>query len=283
MIVMSAILQTYLSLAFLVLMPITGGVISALHESNPRGLLVQKPSMWNRLILVAEHENTADWTVFYGESTIINSLLNRPLKALGPVQQPTSSAILRMVLRVCIIGQWAFALGSAATKDWDAYFITFWVAFCIFMQAYTMPPEKGAKEWMKSYAGIHIERYHTQLSSRRALLNTIIALNPDSFSLSPEGKQEDRSKFSSEAMKWIDPILGTSPGRERWEKGTLEAMNNAARDEEDQESKFFKKEWDKEYKKDFWAPFIDEGIYMADEIKKQASLPGRIKDVKSDV
>ncbi|KAI2472377.1 hypothetical protein F4781DRAFT_383452 [Annulohypoxylon bovei var. microspora] len=283
MTVMSIILQTYLSLAFLALMPVTGGIVSTLHGSSPRGLLVQKPTRWNRLILVAEHENTTDWTVFYGEATILNSLINRPLKPLDPGPQPTFSTFLRIVLRVLILGQWALALGSAATKDWDAYFITFWIAFCIFMQAYVMPPEKGAKEWMKSYAGIRIERSHTQLSSRRALLNTIIALNPDSFALPPGSQLEDRTKFSREAMKWIDPILGATSGRERWEKATLKAMNNATKDK-NQESKFSRAEWDEEYKRDFWAPFILEGICMADKIKEQANLPGRInEDRKSEV
>ncbi|KAI1100206.1 hypothetical protein F4804DRAFT_319649 [Jackrogersella minutella] len=277
MIVMSIILQTYLSLAFLILMPVTGGIVFILHGSNPRGLLVQKPTRWNRLILVAEHENTTDWIAFYGESTILNSLINRPLKPLSTVRQSTSNTFLRIVLRVLILGQWALALGAAATKNWNAYFITFWIAFCIFMQAYVMPPVKGAKEWMKSYAGIQIERYHTQLSSRRALLNTMIALNPDSFALPPGQEQEDRSKFSSEAMKWIDPILGMTSSRERWEKATLEAMNNVAKDE-DQDAKISRAEWDEEYKKDFWTPFIIEGIYMADKIKEHANLPGRMNE-----
>ncbi|KAI1206346.1 uncharacterized protein F4807DRAFT_236774 [Annulohypoxylon truncatum] len=277
MIVMSVILRTYLSFTFLILMPVTGGVLFALHGSNPRGLLVHKATRWNRLILVAEHENTTDWVAFYGEATILNSLINRPLKPLGSVQKPASYISLRVALRVLILGQWALALGAAATKDWNAYFITFWISFCIFMQAYVMPPERGAKEWMKSYAGIRIERYHTQLSSRRALLNTIIALNPDSFSLRPGTQQEDRSRFSSEAMKWIDPILGVTSGRERWEEATLKAMNHAVKDE-GQEGKSSRAEWEEEYKKDFWAPFIMEGIYMADKIKEQANLPGRTNE-----
>lgn len=277
MIAMSVILRTYLSLAFLVLMPVTGGVVFALHGSNPRGLRVQTPTKWNRLILVAEHENTMDWIVFYGETTILNSLINRPLKPLGSAQVPASSILLRLLLRVLVLGQWALALGSAATKDWDAYFITFWISFCIFMQAYIMPPVTGAKEWMKSHAGIQIERYHTKLSSRRALLNTIIALNPDSFELLPGEQQEDHSKLSRDAMKWIDPILGTASSRERWEKATLEAMNNSVKDG-NREDEISRAEWDEEYAQDFWAPFVIEGICMANKIKKQANLPDRTNE-----
>ncbi|KAI0158320.1 hypothetical protein GGR57DRAFT_510489 [Xylariaceae sp. FL1272] len=225
MIMMSGILQTWLSLAFLALMPLTGVVVFMLHGSNPRSLLVEKSTRWNRLILVAEHENATDWIAFYGESTIVNSLLNRQFKPLGPVKGPSASITLRMILRVLILGQWAIALGAAAIKDWNAYFITFWISFCIFMQAYVMPPEKGARQWMKSYAGIKLERYSTTLSSRRALLNTIIALNPDTFALLPGGTTEDRAQFQAQAMKWIDPILVGGLARSRWEDATLEAMN----------------------------------------------------------
>ncbi|KAI3324924.1 hypothetical protein HD806DRAFT_459472 [Xylariaceae sp. AK1471] len=285
MIVMSGILQTWLSLAFLVLMPITGGVVFALHGSNPRRLLVEKPTRWNRLILVAEHENTTDWVAFYGETTILNSLLNRPLKPLGSEDMSALTTILRMILRVLILGQWAIALGAAAVKDWNAYFITFWIAFCIFMQAYVMPPEKGAKEWMKSYAGIQIERYYTTLSSRRALLNTIIALNPDTFALLPGTTQDDKDKFAPEAMKWIDTILVTGPERAKWEEATLKAMNKITthsplKNTEVSGSHALSTEWEEEYKKEFWAPFILEGIYMAAKIKEEAKLPGRINDYK---
>ncbi|KAI0906491.1 hypothetical protein F4823DRAFT_75919 [Ustulina deusta] len=287
MVVMSGILRTWLSLAFQVLMPITGVVVFMLHGSNPRCLLVEKPTRWNRLVLVAEHENTTDWVAFYGESTIVNSLLNRPLKPQGSVKRPLVTAGLRMILRVLILGQWAIALGAAAIKDWNAYFITFWISFCIFMQAYVMPPEKGAKQWMKSYAGIKIERYRTTLSSRRALLNTIIALNPDTFALLPGGNKEDRDKFAAEAMKWIDPILVEGPARTKWEKATLEAMNSVIghsppRKTTVPESIAPDAEWKEEYKNEFWAPHVLEGIYLATKIKEEAKLPGRVRDRKSN-
>ncbi|KAI1490445.1 hypothetical protein F5X96DRAFT_694669 [Biscogniauxia mediterranea] len=285
MIVMSGILQTWLSLAFLVLMPITGVVVLGIHGSNPRRLLVEKPTRWNRLILVAEHENTTNWMAFYGETTILNSLLNRPLKPLDSGERTPLTTMLRMVLRVLILGQWAIVLGAAAVKNWNAYFITFWIAFCIFMQAYVMPPEQGAKEWMKSYAGIQIQRCHTTLSSRRALLNTIIALNPDTFSLLPGTDQDNRDNFAPGAMKWIDPILGTGPERVKWEEATLKAMNDITthfppKKTKNPESNVPSAEWKEEYKKEFWAPFILEGIYMAAKIREEANLPGRTNDHK---
>ncbi|KAI0532029.1 hypothetical protein GGR58DRAFT_518048 [Xylaria digitata] len=275
MVLMSGILRAWLSLAFLVLMPITGVIVFILHGSNPRCLLVEKPTRWNRLI------------AFYGESTIINSLLNRPLKPLGSVKRPPIATSLRIILRVFILGQWAIALGAAAIKDWNAYFVTFWISFCIFMQAYVMPPEKGAKQWMKSYASIKIERYRTTLSSRRALLNTIIALNPDTFALLPGENREDRDRFAAEAMKWIDPILVEGPTRTRWEEATLKAMNSAIGHSlpgktEVPESIAPDAEWKEEYKNEFWAPHVLEGIYVATKIKEETKLPGQVRDHKSN-
>ncbi|KAJ2986458.1 hypothetical protein NUW58_g5019 [Xylaria curta] len=287
MVVMSSILRTWLSLAFLILMPITGVVIFMLHGSTPRRLLVEKPTRWNRLALVAEHENTTDWIAFYGESTIVNSLLNRPLKPLGSVKRPPVTTGLRMILRVLILGQWGIALGAAAIKDWNAYFITFWISFCIFMQAFVMPSEKGAKQWMKSHAGIKIERYSTTLSSRRALLNTIVALNPDTFALLPGGIKEDRGRFAAQAMKWIDPILVEGPARTRWEEATLEAMNTVIRHSPTGTTKGPRCDapdagWKEKYKNEFWAPYVLEGIYLATKIKEEAKLPGRVQNHKSN-
>lgn len=78
-VIMSGILQCYLSLMFLIVVPATGIVIFFLYGSTPR-LLDESGSGYNRLVVVAEHMNAADWTVFYGENTIINSFLNRPLE-----------------------------------------------------------------------------------------------------------------------------------------------------------------------------------------------------------
>ncbi|KAI0002609.1 hypothetical protein F4779DRAFT_622243 [Xylariaceae sp. FL0662B] len=284
MIAMSAILQTYLSLAFLVLMPLTGSVVLVLYGINPRRLLVNSASEFNRLILVAEHLNATDWIVFYGESTILNSLLNRPLEPRGPKKRPAHTAVLRMILRIFVVGQWALALGASATKDWNAYFICFWIALCIIVHAYMIPPQREAKEWMKSYAGFQMERYQTRLSSRRALLNTVVALNPDTFALLRETQKEDRTKLDDEAVKWIDPILERGLSRTKWEQATLGAMNEAAAQAspEDMEmdakhrESFPSEEWKREYQKEYWSPFITEGIYMAAKIREKANLPGRM-------
>jgi hypothetical protein len=65
---LSGILQCYLSLAFAVIVPITGSVAFSLYGSIPRRLLVEKINVYNRLIVAAEHMNTVGWIVFYGES-----------------------------------------------------------------------------------------------------------------------------------------------------------------------------------------------------------------------
>ncbi len=284
MITMSVILETYISLAFLVLMPMTGSVVVLLYGINPRRLLVNGASQFNRLILVTEHENAVDWTIFYGESTIVNSLLNRPLEPVGPKKHATHTAALRMILRVFIMGQWALALAAAATQDWNAYFICFWIWLCIFVHAYIIPPPGEAREWMKSYAGIQMERYRTVLSSRRALLNTIVALNPDTFAAPHGAQKEDRTQLYEGAMQWIDPILERGPSRTKWEKATMRAMNEAATQNSAEDlgvdmissTSYPSQEWKQEYQGEYWSRFILEGIYMAAKIREQANLPGRM-------
>lgn len=304
MIVMSGILQCYLSLAFVMAVPVTGSIVFSLYGSTPRRLLVEKVSAYNRLIVAAEHMNTMDWIVFYGESTVVNSLLNRPLEPTGPQISRVVSVPLRMVLRILILGQWALVLGAAALKDWNSYFITFWIAFCIFSHAYLIPPRMEANDWMKSCAHIRLERYQTQLSSRRALLNTIIALNPDTFSWSEpkqqegsepkqqEGsepkQQEDRTKLYDGAMRWVNPVLAPGDSRTKWEQATRAAMNEAAERYsaemlassmwQSKKGDVLSPKWNDSYptgKANYWKPFILEGIHMAAKIKREANLSGR--------
>lgn len=288
MIVMSAILQTWLSLAFLALIPTTGAAIFYLHGGPPRRLLVQDRSDFVRLLVVSEHYNTADWRVIYGESTVVNSLLNRPLKKEGVQLPPLTTAALRLVLRACIVGQWALAIGAAATKDWDAYFITAWIGFSIFSHAYLVPPASGARDWFRFQAGLRMRRFSTPLSSRRALINTIAALNPDTFAVDRSTGVRDASRFYAEGMRWIDPILAPSDNRTLWEEATRKAMAEAPEHLAGDDAAFkrfrglpfdcLSPAWNDEFKdrgRCYWAKMIPEGIYMAAKLKRVGGLPDR--------
>ncbi|KAF7586205.1 hypothetical protein BBP40_009296 [Aspergillus hancockii] len=287
MIIMSGILQCYLALAFLVAVPVTGLVVSALYGCKPRRLLVDGHSSYNRLALLTEHMNSMDWIVFYGESTIVNSLLNRPLEPSDDAVSSPTASWLQGMLRILILGQWGLVIGAAALKNWDAFFITFWVVLCIFSHAYLIPPSLGAKDWMRLNARIRIERVGTQVSSRRALLNTIIALNPDSFAWSASKQQEDRSKLDESGMRWVNPVLAPSSSRSQWEEATRRAMNEAAERYSnaelasamwhDEKGGVLSAEWNTGYPSDkyYWKPFILEGIHMAAKIRQEASVPGR--------
>ncbi|KAL6231300.1 hypothetical protein BDW75DRAFT_47986 [Aspergillus navahoensis] len=287
MTLMSGILQCYVALAFLVAIPATGLVISALFGSRPRKLLVEDRSPYNRLVLVAKHMNHADWILFYGESSIVNSLLNRPLEPTGGAVPPLAVWLLRVLLRILILGQWGLVIAVAAMQEWDAFFVTFWLVFCILSHAYLLPPSIGAKDWMRYNAGIRIERFGTQLSSRRALLNTVIALNPDSFALVPSTQDVDWSKFNRDGIRWVDPILAEGNSRSQWEEATRRAMKEAAERYEneqlassmwhDKQGEMLSADWNSDYSesKNYWKPFILEGIHMAAKIRQETALPGR--------
>jgi hypothetical protein len=287
-IIMSGFFQCYLSLAFLLLTLATGIITFFLYGSTPRRLLNHNGSGFNRLIVVAEHMNSMDWTIFYGDSTVINSLLNRPLEPAGLHVSRSASIIFRMALRIFILGQWGLVLGAAALKDWNAYFITFWIVVCVFSHAYLIPSVTSVNDWMKHRANIKFERYKTQLSSRRALLNTIMALNPDTFFWNEDSKQEDRARFSNDSLGWIDPILAQGSSRTAWESATRAAMDEALQKYtiemlsspqwQSNKDNILLPTWSSVYpstKQNYWKPFILEGIHIAAKIKQEARLSGR--------
>jgi len=119
-----------------------------------------------------------------------------------------------------------------------------------------------------------MQRYRTHLSSRRTLLNTIMALNPATFPLDLKTGQNDLFCFRKEALKWINPILEPGAGRTRWEEASLKAMREER--EQSPKSPFPSDHWRREYGKDYWNPFILEGIEIAARIRLEAKLPDEI-------
>jgi hypothetical protein len=285
LIILGVVSNCYLAVAFLIIVPLSGSIVSLMYGNRPRKLLVTSTSDYNRLVVVAENMNTSDWTVFYGESTIVNSLLNRPLE---PNRSKGSTSVLgRLALRILIFGQWAIAIGASATADWNAFYISFWIMVGIFAHAYLIPPRIEVGQWMKSSGGIRMERFRTQLSSRRALLNTIMALNPDTFGINKTTKEEDHSVLFPGALKWIDSVLEAGPARTRWQEATRAAMAECPTgytEEQlkspqywDIEGSFLSEQWRETYNQegDYWKPFVCEGIVMASKIVSLAKLSGR--------
>ncbi|KAK2831919.1 hypothetical protein FQN49_007037 [Arthroderma sp. PD_2] len=286
MLVMSAFLETWISFAFYLLIPTTGLVVFALHGSRPRRLLVDRPSDYIRLLLISEHMNSAEWIVVYGESSIVNSLLNRPLEPTGAPLSAASTTVSRFLLRTCIIGQWALVLAAAATKDWNAYFICFWVSFSIFSQAYLLTPTRVARAWARELVNLKFERLSTRLSSRRSLLNAVVALNPDSFSRNEAGAV-NLKQFNAQGLRWIDPILQPSDNRSRWEEATRQAMEECHTElsAEDVDlsldkyrgtaDKFLSSAWNDSFSQqgNYWRDCIAEGLYVASKLRKAKDLP----------
>ena len=54
-VIMSAFFRTWISFAFLLLIPVTGIAVFCLYRSQPRRLLVEKESSYVRLLVVTEH------------------------------------------------------------------------------------------------------------------------------------------------------------------------------------------------------------------------------------
>ncbi|KAI0597232.1 hypothetical protein F4775DRAFT_561273 [Biscogniauxia sp. FL1348] len=279
-IIATILLECYLALTFLLNIIATGCLIWSMYGSRKRHLLIDNPNSLRRLVITTRHMNETNWIVFYGESQTINSLLNLPLKPRGPPRSPATYVILRAILRVVIIGQWVLALAAASTRDWNAYFIAFWIAICIVSQSYLLSPSLAARDWMRNL-GIDMKTFKTKLSSRHSLLNTIVALNPDTFVWDDENGRHDYTRVEKESFAWIDPILKTCRDRSRWEEATVQVMKKVAGENTDTIVsdtclqyllRLLHSDWVTEYGRERWSQSILEGIHMATKIKSVANL-----------
>ena len=184
--------------AYLLLMPICGLVIGYTHGGRGRVPIRRKRNPHDRLVVATDSVNACDWWAFYGDHNLVNPLLNMPLSR--PKHMRRQSPFFLWILRVLIIGQWALALGSCAFQGWDAIFISFWITFCACMSSYAYPTDVAVQDWMLYRVGVEVRKIRVKVSSRRALLSTLVCLNPD------------------DCTSWMDSILTKSPERQQWEQ-----------------------------------------------------------------
>jgi hypothetical protein len=206
--VMSILLSLYVATAYMLLMPLTGWMITITHGGNPRSLLDGQPSHNTRLILSTDSFNANKWWVFYGKSSILNSILNKPLYRNSKI--PHYQVGLHL-LRLMIGCQWVAAVGSCALQDWNALLIVFWISFCSLVSSYAYPPKKSVRDWLQHHCKLKIKKTSAEFSSRRSMLAAIVCLNPDT--------RENRTN-------WIDPILAKSEDRTEWEAATLRNLES---------------------------------------------------------
>ena len=114
--------RLYIAGVYLLLMPLTGLVVSYTHGGKPRRLLDGRPSPFKRLVVTTSSLNGNSWQAFYGESNTLNSLLNKPLVR---VATSSTSVPLRLLLRLLIVCQCLLTLGSCALQDWNALVVSF--------------------------------------------------------------------------------------------------------------------------------------------------------------
>ncbi|KAL2760167.1 hypothetical protein ACRALDRAFT_1079007 [Sodiomyces alcalophilus JCM 7366] len=288
----SIVSASWLLLTFLLLVTATGFVVSRLFPAGPRRLRVDRGSGYNRLVLSAQHMNATHWTIYYGESSVVNSLLNWPLRLERAPElrlvdgQEWQAVWLRRLLHMLILGQWAMTVGSAALKDWNAYGISFWIFFCILMNTWSFATEHSAGTWLRHVA-VGLERYTVRVSSRRTLLNLVLALNPDTFALDAQTQKTEVNRFSPGAVAWMDDILKAGDSRSAWEDASRLAMISAMEAKgielgtgvdksgiEKHEFMAAVEEGLERYTRMYWFDFIGEGIQVAQELTMAAGLGG---------
>ncbi|KAI0402668.1 hypothetical protein F4802DRAFT_574569 [Xylaria palmicola] len=277
LIVFTGLMHCWLSLAFLLVVPATGAAVSLTRGGKPRELRPVTPGRYDRIVVAALHMNETEWFVFYGETKLVNSLLSHQLRSRRFLD--THNWVSHTALRALILGQWALVVGAAALQAWDAYFITFWIVFCILSHTLVFPPERCAKDWAERAARVRFERFETLLSGRRPLLNTIMALNPETFPRDPVTGLENHEKLYEGGLLWIDPILKPGADRSRWEEATRRAMvavkNQSFTGKGDGDitvDGLEDRNWAKDYQESYWRNSIVEGMVVAKKIVEQAGL-----------
>lgn len=83
-----------------------------------------------------------------------------------------------------------------------------WIAFCAFISSYVCSEHNAISNWLRTN-GVRVEKVEMNFTSRRAMLTTLVALNPD-----------------KEKTKWIDPILTPSQDRTNWEAALQKCLAN---------------------------------------------------------
>ena len=237
MAVTSILAGWYIATAYLVLMPFTGFIVQLTHGGSPRRLLDQPISPWPRLVVVTNSLNDFEWFAFYGRSSTLDSLLNKPIFKASSTPAPNA---LRHLIRLLIAGQWILAVVASTQQDWNAGFISFWIFFCSAVSTYGYQPWESVEDWLQYTCSIHTKRIHAKFSTRRSMLSALLYLNPDS---------------KNKCTDWIDPILSNKQERHEWESTALTFINTDSRVNENMKGKY-------------WWKYLVEGFEVAQEIKK---------------
>ncbi|KAL6822025.1 hypothetical protein J3E69DRAFT_316543 [Trichoderma sp. SZMC 28015] len=228
--------RLYIAAAYLALIPLTGATIGLTHGNAPRQLL-DTTLDYERMIIATHSLNGTDWYAFYGESKLLNTLLNRPLCRVNA--RPSGRFPLGLLLRLLIAGQWVLSVGSCALRDWNAIIIFAWLMFCTLYSAFVYPLQVCVQDWLRQSCNLSAECIDVEFTTRRSMLSALVCLNPDT--------KEKRTD-------WIDPILRPSEDRELWETELLKYIVT-------------KRTPDDAIVDKYWWKFIQEGHTVGDKMK----------------
>ncbi|KAF2716587.1 hypothetical protein K431DRAFT_202576, partial [Polychaeton citri CBS 116435] len=248
LLVLAGFASCWVALSFLLVVVASGITVYVTHSDEPRALALREHSTYKRMVITADHLNSTKWTIFYGDSDLVNSLLNWQLLSWRNRFNLKHTRALDVLLRTCLFAQWALAIAAAAKQGFDSYIIVVWILLCILSINFVFCSERSASVWLEQQAGISLSRYSATLSSRRALLNTLLALNPDTFSA------------AHGTLMWLDQILKPGAERSMWLEATSYFQS-----QDDQNVMGKQKET---YSQHYWWKFIDEGVKVAMQLKR---------------
>lgn len=201
----SALYGLYIAMAYLIVLSLTGLTIRYSHGHTTRMILDARSRPDARMVLVCESLNGNEWTAFIGEGNLVTSILNKPLYKVHPTPYPKA---VRIITRTLVVIQWTLTAVACAFQDWNAIMISVWIAVCAVTSTYMYSESSAVEDWLRTN-GIHLEKARVSCSTRRTMISTLVAINPD-----------------RECTSFIDPILPRSESRTEWEDALLEYLKN---------------------------------------------------------
>ena len=130
------------------LVAFTGVWVRAVFGTRARWLIRAEKTNWRRGVVVADHFNGTNWYLFFGNTTLVDSLLNKPL--LRADYGLPSKHTLKFILRMLIAAQWGLILAASEMQNWDAIIISIFIIFCVCTTAFIFRTQDSVASWLKS-------------------------------------------------------------------------------------------------------------------------------------
>ena len=160
---------------------------------RPPGYLESSEGQMDACMLVAPHENAQEWTLYVGDRSVVDTVLN---KAMIVIPEDRRNALIAGWFRAAHVFQLLAMTYVAGQKGWDGLFLVMLLVVDTLLRWH----DRGlalAKTWLNE-SHVSIEAFTYLFGSRMVMLGAIETL------------------AGCQTTSWMDKILVPQPRREAW-------------------------------------------------------------------